>query len=173
MFHWQRKSAESLRSQTGTWLRQAQIGGDHVYSFRAAFYFRARGKSTDCRRRVQLESGPLETGKQPGKHAHHKTERPGLARPHIGWRRLSASTGYCPHPSNLSPLPNILQIISNWSIQENLQPVNRCRRSHLQPQGRPSLTVWLLRLSYVAANITRSPLSAVASARIKRGFALY
>src|SRR5258705_13828042 len=49
-----------------------------------------------------------------------KTERPGLARPQIGWRRLSASTGYCPHPSNPAPLHCILQIISKWSIQENL-----------------------------------------------------
>ena len=43
-----------------------------------------------------------------------------MARPQIGWRRLSASTGYCPHPSNPAPLPCILQIISKWSIQENL-----------------------------------------------------
>jgi len=42
---------------------------------------------------------------------HPKTERPGLARPQIGWRRLSASTGYCPHPSNPAPLHCILQII--------------------------------------------------------------
>ena len=33
-----------------------------------------------------------------------RTERPGLARPQIGWRRHSASSSYCPHPSNLSPL---------------------------------------------------------------------
>ena len=37
-------------------------------------------------------------------YARHTTERPGLARPQIGWRRLSASTGYCPHPSNPAPL---------------------------------------------------------------------
>ena len=34
----------------------------------------------------------------------HKNREAGFARPQIGWRRHSASNGYCPHPSNPSPL---------------------------------------------------------------------
>src|SRR6185295_3151112 len=49
-----------------------------------------------------------------------KTERPGLARPHIGWRRHSASAGHCPHPSNQSPLGSILIKTQNSSMEETL-----------------------------------------------------
>lgn len=60
-----------------------------------------------------------------------RTERPGLARPHIGWRRHSASSSYCPHPSNFSPLTEHSIQKFNFVNPRNLASSFRSITAHL------------------------------------------
>ena len=58
-----------------------------------------------------------------------------LARPQFGGARLSASAGYCPHPSNPSPLTRILSKNQNSSKETNRTKAGKSRKVHGQEEN--------------------------------------